>query len=122
MARAYSTFKPNTANPTLCKSHDATCSRPSCRIAGRMVPLGITQAVRLSTRKTYLRDKALGFEPTAYMAPPPVRMYGPEEVPVALRVAAALTDHDPRTRTYKGQRATDTDMRAAFARALGKED
>lgn len=122
-ARAAHTFRPNTADPRICKTHDASCSRPSCRIATRMVPAGITQAVRLSTRRTYLRDAAADFDPRRYMTPPPVRRIDTQpDVPVAMRVAAALTDHDPRTRTYKGQRVADTDMRAAFMRALGRED
>lgn len=118
MKRPAHTFTPDTSEPRACKTHDASCLRPSCLRAVRKVGSPQPQAVRLRTYKTYLRDQSLGFEPRRYMAPPPVRMLEAPTVPVRAVVAAALTEHDPATRTYKGQRVQNTDMRDAFMRAM----
>lgn len=108
--RAAHTFAPNTTDPHICKTHDLTCKRPSCAIATRMIPEGITKAVRIASYKQYLADKRVDFEPTRY---------GERPAPTLLRVVqTALSDNDPESRSYKGERSNDTDLRAAFMRAM----
>lgn len=116
------TFTPDTSDPRVCRTHDRSCLRPSCLRAVRKVGSPQPVAVRTRTYRTYLRDQNVGFDPRRYMQPAPVKMLTAPTVPVRKVIAAALAEHDPATRTYKGQRVQNSDMREAFMRAMSERN